>query len=424
MLDQAHVVLKSLCGKFVDRRDGSVMTTFAFALIPLLGLVGAAVDYSRANDVRTSLRKTLDSAVIAGARDGSTNWVNVATNFFNANVQSKGSSVSTPTFALTSSRSYTGSVNASVPTFFLGLLGVNSINVDVTATASVSTNGNYYCVMALNSTAAGALTLSGNASITITAPKCVLQVNSKSFSAVSMNGNTTINSVENCFVGGVSKVGNASISPNPDSSCKAVPDPFAAYPRPTVGPCDHTNFTVAGNQTLTLQPGVYCGGMNFSGAVNVTFAPGVYVIKNGIITETGGSFSGQNVSFFLTGSGASVQLSGQADWHIVAPTSGPMAGFAIFLDPSGPFGLAANASTLSGQSELYFEGIVYLPQQAVTVMGNASVVAPSPYTSYIGDTLTFLGNADLTINNDTSLTKVPIPTALMVQTNGQVTLIQ
>jgi len=162
--------------------------------------------------------------------------------------------------------------------------------------------------------------------------------------------------------------------------------------------------------------------MNFSGPVNVKFAPGLFIIKDGTITETGGTFTGQGVSFFLTGSGASLQLSGQADWHIVAPTDGPLPGFAIFLDPNGPSGLAASSSSLSGQSELYFEGVVYLPQQQVTVSGNAEAIATSPYTSFIADTLRFVGNGKLIINNDMTQTSVPIPTALKVQTNGKLTL--
>jgi hypothetical protein len=160
--------------------------------------------------------------------------------------------------------------------------------------------------------------------------------------------------------------------------------------------------------------------MKFSGPVNVTFAPGLYVIKDGTITETGGAFTGNGVTFFLTGHGASLQMSGQANWHLVAPTAGSngMPGFAIFLDPNGPSGIPDTSSQLSGQSELYFEGIVYLPGQAVSVTGNAQQIAPSPYTSYIGDTLRFVGNGQLVINNDTSLTQVPIPTALYVQTNA------
>ena len=111
-----------------------------------------------------------------------------------------------------------------------------------------------------------------------------------------------------------------------------------------------------------------------------------------------------------------------ATGHLVAPTDGSLPGFAIFLDPNGPTGLAADFSSLSGQAELYFEGIIYLPKQQVTVSGTALAFAPAPYTSYIGDTLRFVGNGELVINNDTSLTKLPIPTALMVQTSGSLAL--
>jgi hypothetical protein len=314
-------------------------------------------------------------------------------------------------------------VSATVPTDFLNVMGISSIPIGVNATAAVaSPGGNYYCVLALNKTAQAALQLTGNATITITAPKCVLQVNSNNNDAVDMTGNASIKSVENCFVGSWRSVGNASISPAPDPVCKPVPDPFTGYPPPPVGGCDYTNFKLAGNKTVTLQPGVYCGGMTFNGSVNVTFAPGLFIVKDGAITETGGSFTGNGVSFFLTGAGAAVQLSGQADWDIVAATDGPLPSFAMFLDPSGPSGLAASASSLSGQSELYFEGVVYLPGQQVTISGTAGAIAPSPYTSFIADTLSFVGNGELVINNNANLTQVPIPTAIMVQTNGRVAI--
>jgi Flp pilus assembly protein TadG len=277
---------------------------FALALVPIVAMVGAAVDYSRANNLRSQLQATLDSALLAGARDGSTNWTDVATNFLNANVRAKDGAVAQPTFALTAKRAYTGSVSAQVPTNFLGVMGLKTISVGVTSTASVASAGGYYCVLALNLTAQPGLQLTGNATITITAPKCVLQVNSNNLNAVDLNGNTAISSVENCFVGGLRKVGNSSISPAPDATCKPVPDPFAAYPRPVVGTCDYTDFKLSGNKTATLQPGVYCGGMNFNGPVNVTFAPGLFIIKDGVLTETGGTFTGQGVTFFLTGSGA------------------------------------------------------------------------------------------------------------------------
>jgi hypothetical protein len=146
------------------------------------------------------------------------------------------------------------------------------------------------------------------------------------------------------------------------------------------------------------------------------------IVRSGLSSAEPARVTGNGVSFFLTGYNTSLQLSGQANWHLVAAASGPLPGFAIFLDPDGPSGLAGSTSSLSGQSELYFEGIVYLPKQEVTVSGNGSAFAPSPYTSYIGDTLRFVGNGDLVINNDTSLTALPLPISLYVQTGYQARL--
>ena len=425
MLAQIRKWLHTTGSEFIRDSEGSLVSIFALSLVPIVGLVGAAVDYSTANNARTRLQAGLDAALLAGAKDGSTSWADTALNTFNSNVKAGVATGITPTFQLTSTRAYKGTVTATVPSSFLSVLGVTGTNVRVTGQVTVPpSTGAYYCVMALNRTAESALQLTGNASITINAPKCVIQVNSSSARAVDMNGNTMIRSVENCFVGGLRTVGNSTITPAPNATCKPIPDPFQNYPRPTVGGCDFTNYQLSGNQTVTLQPGVYCGGMTFSSHVNVTFAPGLYVIKDGVIRESGGTFTGTGVSFFLTGYNTSLQMSGQANWHIVAPTGGPLPGFAIFLDPDGPSGLAGSTSSLSGQAELYFEGIVYLPKQEVTVSGTASAVAPSPYTSYIGDTLRFVGNGDLTINNDTSRTVLPLPTSLMVQTGGRPILTQ
>src|SRR5262249_48886294 len=120
-----HIALRRAYARFVASDDGTVVHLFALALVPIVAMVGAAVDYSRAHNLRSQLQASLDSSLLAGARDGSTNWVNVATDFFNANVQSKGGTVATPTFTLTQDRAYAGTVTAVVPTNFLGVLGIN-----------------------------------------------------------------------------------------------------------------------------------------------------------------------------------------------------------------------------------------------------------------------------------------------------------
>ena len=170
---------------------------------------------------------------------------------------------------------------------------------------------------------------------------------------------------------------------------------------------------------------MYCGGMQFSGQVTVTFAPGLFVIKDGVLQASGGtSFIGNGVSFFLTGAGAGVQLTGQADWHLVASSSGPIAGFVFFVDPQGPTGLAATSSQLAGTAEMYFEGLIYLPRQAVALNGNSELYAPSPYTGLIVDTLDITGNGAMVINNDLTKTNVTVPAPLNVAIGGQPRLVQ
>jgi Flp pilus assembly protein TadG len=427
MFDRLSAALRHNAARFASDAKASVVPVFTLAIIPFLAMVGSAVDYSRASGLKTGLQAALDAAVLAGARDGTANWTNVALDTFNNNIPRSGLSVlslNAPAFSA-SGTNYTGTVTASARTSFMGLMGISSVSLAVqsVATTKDGTPGQF-CVLALNKTAPGALTLNGNAAINITASQCTLQINSNNSQAVSLNGNTSVASNNNCFVGGMVKVGNASISPAPQK-CEPVPDPFANYVKPTVGPCQYNNYSASGKQTITLQPGVYCGGMSFSGQVSVNFAPGLYVIKDGVLNESGGTaFTGSGVTFFVTGQGSGVQMSGQADWHLTAATSGPLPGFVFFLDPSGPSGLAATSSTLAGNAELYFEGVAYFPKQQLTITGNSEVQATAPYSAFIADTITINGNGQLVLNSDPNATPVPIPSQLKVTWNGHPHLVK
>src|SRR5262245_58033376 len=93
--------LRNTAASLLRRTDGTVMPMFTITLVPMIGLVGAAVEYSRANSIRTGLQATLDSAVLAAARDGTFNWKNVATDTYNANLATKGATVAAPVFTKT-----------------------------------------------------------------------------------------------------------------------------------------------------------------------------------------------------------------------------------------------------------------------------------------------------------------------------------
>lgn len=60
-------LISHLCArarKFMSAQSGNVTITFALATIPIVGLTGAAVDYSRANSARTAMQAALDSTAL------------------------------------------------------------------------------------------------------------------------------------------------------------------------------------------------------------------------------------------------------------------------------------------------------------------------------------------------------------------------
>jgi hypothetical protein len=166
MLRFVGALARAFLRRFVTSRDGSLTPIFAVTLLPIIASVGAGVDYVLIDTARTSLQASLDASLLAGARDGSTNWINTANIYFSSNFNSSGVSSVSPTFALDANRNYTGVATATVPIQFLQMLGISSVTVSVQATVAVrSSSGQYYCVMALNPSAQGALTLTGNASM-------------------------------------------------------------------------------------------------------------------------------------------------------------------------------------------------------------------------------------------------------------------
>src|SRR5688572_28088965 len=58
--------------RFAGDRRGNVALTFGIATLPLIGAVGAAVDFSHANSVKAAMQSALDSTALMLARDAPT----------------------------------------------------------------------------------------------------------------------------------------------------------------------------------------------------------------------------------------------------------------------------------------------------------------------------------------------------------------
>ncbi len=172
--------------------------------------------------------------------------------------------------------------------------------------------------------------------------------------------------------------------------------PFTAGTYSFCGP-----ISITGNNSVTLSPGLYYGGISIAGSANVTFNPGTYILAGGGLSVTSNStLTGTGVSFYdTTGLGGyrGIDLAGNERANLSAPTSGAMEGILFFQDRSIPSG--SPSSTIIGNSQSTFDGVVYFPTTAVTYVGNSS---GSGYTILVADTISVSGNASLFIGNNYS----------------------
>ncbi|MBL8574373.1 MAG: pilus assembly protein [Hyphomicrobiaceae bacterium] len=124
-----------------DQR-GNVAVVFALATLPVLGLMGSAMDYSRATRVRNHLQHAADAAALAGANatdKADAERRTIASNVFNANIKKLGDLYDT-TFSSTPKPDGMSVVaSAKVKNHVAAIMGKTYTQVGVDAEALVGT---------------------------------------------------------------------------------------------------------------------------------------------------------------------------------------------------------------------------------------------------------------------------------------------
>jgi hypothetical protein len=251
-------------------------------------------------------------------------------------------------------------------------------------------------IVILNGTASGALSLSGNAGITIPGN---LVVDSTSTTALTESGSAHISAAGIQVVGGASRGGNATWSPAPVTGAASVADPLAGLTAPTGGTAQGS-VNLSGTSSLTINPGVYQQ-ISVSGNARLTLNPGVYILAGGGLTVSGNaSISGSGVTLYNTesafpnpgGTYGGITLSGNGAFNLTAPTSGPYAGVVLFQARTN-----TRAIALSGNAAEGLGGTVYAPAALLYLSGNASLAGP-----VVVNELALTGNAASTQAVDAS----------------------
>jgi Flp pilus assembly protein TadG len=127
--------------RFLAEERGGAVPMFALAIVPVIGLVGAAVDYSRGNAARTAMLGAIDATALMLSRDAATmtpaEVTTKANAYFNAqfnrpevaNLQVTATVTSPQAGSFTLTMTATGNV----PTTFTKLLGQTKLDISSTA---------------------------------------------------------------------------------------------------------------------------------------------------------------------------------------------------------------------------------------------------------------------------------------------------
>jgi len=129
-----------LLHRFLHDHRGAVAPMFALAIIPVLGLTGAAIDYSRASSIRVSMQAALDATSLAMAKLAptltQTQLQTKTTAYFQAmfnRPEAKNVTI-TPTYSTTAGSQLTVSASGTMDTTFMNVMGYSSLNIGSSST--------------------------------------------------------------------------------------------------------------------------------------------------------------------------------------------------------------------------------------------------------------------------------------------------
>jgi hypothetical protein len=274
-------------------------------------------------------------------------------------------------------------------------------SMDISARSVAIGVGGKGCVIALDPSVSGAATVQGTAEVNLDG--CSLYDNSSSGSAMAVGGSGTLSAESVNVVGAIANTSGITTTEGIATGQAPVGDPYADATFGSFSGCDKTNYVA--KTTVTISPGVYCGGIALNAGANVTLNPGIYYLDQGSLSVNGGAtLTGIGVTLVFTSSSgrnyASATINGGANINLVAPTTGPTAGIVIFGDRNMTNGTAFK---LNGGSSEKFGGAIYVPRGDVTFSGGAA--STNGCLQLIANTVTFVGNANFAINCAGSGTK-------------------
>lgn len=410
------MVFRTKLRQFRDDRRANTAIMFALTLPLVVGAAGLGVETGYWYYMDRELQTAADVAAYAGAvekRAGSSTSV-INSTALTESVQHGFDAatgtiiVHTPPTSGTHQNTTSVEVILSQPAqrFFSAIYSTSQVTLHARGVASYASGGDA-CILALDPTASGAVTFTGNALTLING--CNVMSNSLASDSLIVAGSADVTVPCVLAAGGVSVTDglNLTTCTEPQANVPPAADPYAARtPPPVSGTC---LSLPSSNGAATLSPGRYCGGGNLKGTK--TFNPGVYVMDGGTFRiNASANVTGAGVTFYLT-NGATVDFNGTANITLSAPTSGAYKGILFWADKNDPY----NSNKFNGTASSKLTGALYFPNQDVQFLGNFSGV--NGCLRVVSRTVKFTGNTTMSSNcTAAGLDSITLP--------GRVTLVE
>ena len=400
---------------FAADRTGSVALIGALLFPVLIMLAAYAVDYGMVVNQRSRLQAAVDVAALAAARElglvdtRTDNLAEITKSVVRDQMKSTTlqdrweKAIAFETKADDSKQSVTVIARQEIASPFGAFLRLGSTKLTVTATAQIIGNPNL-CVLALEPRELGALWLERDSKLT--GNDCAVFSNSLSSAGLTVRDSGVLEATTVCSAGGFA--GSGTVAPDPLTDCPQFEDPLRARPAPSYAGCDSQDLVVS-DETRTLLPGVYCGGLTIEGTSRVTLEPGNYIITDGPLTvQDSSELVGEHVSFYLagTGFGSGMRLGADTTISLSATTTGPLAGLLFFASRDQQKYVT---HTIMSNNARILLGTIYMPNNSLFVDGTAKIGQESAYTAIVARRLVLLQGPHLVLNTDYHLSDVPVP---------------
>lgn len=396
---------------------GSIIPLFAMASPVLMLSAGLAVDYSIMYHQKTELQAIADNAVLAGAKqitlaqNSDAQVTSMTKSFLEEGIANTANNFGGQTEYKIDVDNAAGTVTATLKRtwkpFFAQFFSNKVTPLVITAVGAITKTHGNICVLALEERDARSVNLKHTSKIS--ANGCAIMANSIDPKAIEVEGQSKLIAGSICSSGGYQGSPSA-FSPLPQTDCPAFADPLASLPTPAVGPCNYSNKKVNGG-IVTLNPGVYCGGLEISGNAEVTFNPGIYIIKGPKFRVSGNAkIEGVGVGFYLVNGDTHFHFTRNTEVNLEAPVSGPMAGLLFFGSRASNSG---DKSTISSNGVERMVGTIYLPRSNLIIDSQESVAEGSEFTVIIAQNIRMMHNPQLVLNTDYGATPVPVPAGII-----------